>query len=134
MEVFNTDGMICGNCYCWLDNSQTSCPKCGAALILEGTDKNIIDRIEPNCLIHRYDGSDMLEPAAVIKEGKVNIKVATKLKEYASPVTVPKTKVYSFDHHLFSSIQALRNERTAVINRYDKRIQNYWQRLKPLKP
>lgn len=78
-----------------------------------------------------YEGSDLLEPASVIKEGKVNVKVATKLKEFACPITVPKSKVYAFSQTSLGAIQALRNERTAAIMRYDKLIQSHWQQLKP---
>jgi hypothetical protein len=108
-----------------------NCPGCGQNVVLEGEGKNIIDRIQPDCLLHRYEGSDLLEPAVIIKEGKTNIKAATRLKEYATPVTVPKQKVYAFDQSALSAIQALRNERTATIMRYDRQIQSHWQHLKP---
>ena len=91
----------------------------------------IMDHLEPNCLIHRYEGSDMLEPAFIIKTGKTNLKVATKLKEYAKPVVVPKQRVYHYDPALFDSIQALRTKRTATIDQYDQLIQSHWQKLLP---
>lgn len=127
------DGVICANCHAWLTADLGSCPGCGSDLVFEGESKTIIDRLQPNCLIHRYDGSDLLEPAVVIKEGKVNAKVATKLKEYANPVTVPKSKVYAFNQETLSAIQALRNERTATIMRYDQLIKSHWKKLRPYK-
>lgn len=127
------EGIVCAGCHTWLDMSMTICPECSAAIIGDGENKNVIDRLQPNCLIHRYEGSDLLEPAVLIKEGKTNYKVATKLREYAKPVVVPKTKVFCFDQNVLSSIQALRNERTATINRYDQLIQSHWKHLKPVK-
>lgn len=127
------EGVVCANCHSWLVNLG-SCPSCGGEIVLDGEGKNVIDRLQPDCLIHRYEGSDMLEPAVIIKEGKTNIKAATKLKEYSHPVTVPKHKVFFFDASALGAIQALRNERTATIMRYDQMIQSHWQRLKPYKP
>lgn len=127
------DGVICANCHTWLTTDIESCPGCGSGVVLEGETKSVIDRLQPNCLIHRYAGSDLLEPAVLIKEGKVNVKVATKLREYANPVTVPKNKVYAFNQDTLSTIQALRNERTATIMRYDQLIQSHWKNLKPYK-
>lgn len=127
------DGVICASCHSWLTAEQGSCPGCGGSVVFEGENKSVIDRLQPNCLIHRYEGSDMLEPAVLIKEGKTNVKVATKLKEYANPVTVPKHKVYSFNQEILSSIQSLRNERTATIMRFDQLIQSHWKTLKPYK-
>jgi len=57
--------------------------------------------------------------------------VATKLKEYNAPVVIPKQNVYAFNQNILSSIQALRNERTATIMRYDQLIQSHWQHLEP---
>lgn len=125
------DGVICSNCHSWLTAEGNNCPNCGSEIILDGDGKNVIDRIQPNCLIHRYAGSDLLEPAVIIKEGKTNLKVATKLREYPNPVTVPKTKVFAFNQDILTAIQALRNERTATIMRYDQLIQTHWQKLKP---
>ncbi len=128
------EGIVCANCHSWLAADAAACAGCGAAIVCDGAGKNVIDRLEPDCLIHRYEGSDMLEPAVVVKEGKVNIKAATRLREYAQPVTVPKSKVFAFDQTILGSIQALRNERTATIRRYDRQIENQWQNLKPYKP
>lgn len=128
------DGVICASCHTWLALDSDACPGCGCGIILEGDEKNVIDRLQPNCLIHRYVGSDLLEPAVFIKEGKVNFKVATKLKEYQKPIVVPKDRVYAFNQDVLSAIQSLRNERTATIMRYDKLIQSHWQNLRPYKP
>ncbi|MCE5286254.1 MAG: hypothetical protein LLG02_10465 [Pelosinus sp.] len=128
------DGVVCTNCHTWLPLSENACPTCSTPIILKGNDKNVIDSIQANCLIHRYDGSDLLEPAVVLKEGKVNLKVAAKLKDYAAPVSVRKDRVYAFNQDVLSSIQALRNERTATIYRYDELIKKHWQNLKPYKP
>lgn len=125
------DGVICSTCHTWLPLDLPSCPGCNSAIVLDGESKNVIDHIQPDCLIYRYDGSDLLEPAVVIKACKTNLKVATKLKEYTKPVTIPKQKVYAFNQNILSSIQALRNERTATINRFDRLIQSHWQNLKP---
>lgn len=127
------EGFVCSNCNFWVAADNASCPDCGSAFVWDGAAKNIIDHMEPNCLIHRYEGSDLLEPAVIVREGKTNMKVATKLREYAKPVTVPKHKVYAFDQTVLGSIQALRNERTATIHRYDQQIGSHWQRLKPFK-
>jgi len=124
-------GMICNNCYGWLTSDLTTCPNCNTTIFLDGDNKNIIDRIQPNCLIYRYDGSDILEPAVIIKQSKVNVRVATKLQEYHTPIVVAKHNVYTFDQNILSSIQALRNERTATIMRYDQLIQSHWQHLEP---
>lgn len=125
------EGIVCGDCHMWLTPENTACPGCGIPMVLEGEGKNIIDRLEPNCLIHRYEGSDMLEPAVLLKEGKTNHKVAARLQDYAKPVIVPKHKVYRFDASLLGTIQGLRNERTATVNRYDILIQSHWKKLQP---
>lgn len=127
------DGMICTNCNTWMTLQVKNCPNCNSSIYLEGENKNVIDRIDPDCLIYRYDGSDLLEPAVVIKQLKANMKVATKLREYSAPITVPKHKVFAFNPNVLSSIQGLRNERTATIMRYDQLIQSHWQQLKPYK-
>ncbi|MCX7779556.1 MAG: hypothetical protein N2491_01420 [Negativicutes bacterium] len=127
------EGFVCANCHFWLASAVSACPDCGAQFIWEGENKNVIDRIQPDCLIHRYEGSDLLEPAVLLKEGKTNMKVATRLKEYAKPVVVPKHKVYSFDQSVLSTIQSLRHERTSTISRFDQLIGSHWQLLKPYK-
>lgn len=126
--------IVCMSCHNCLPADLAACPGCGSNLVLDGDGKNVIDRLQPNCLIHRYEGSDLLEPAVIIKETKANCKVATKLKEFAKPVTVPKSKVYAFDQKVLGAIQALRNERTATMYRYDQQIQNHWQSLKEYQP
>ena len=126
------EGSVCAGCHSFFPQDTVTCPGCGETIIPDGAAKNIIDRLLPDCLIHRYDGSDMLEPAVVIKQGKANVKVATRLKEYADPVTVPRAKVYTFDQSVLGSIQALRNERTATVRRYDQLIASHWKQLKPL--
>lgn len=126
------EGVVCAKCFSYLSSISNICPECGQELVVDGTEKTVIDRISPDCLIHRYEGSDLLEPAIIIKEGKVNYKVATKLKEYQHPIVIPKNKVFMFDHTVLSTIQALRNERTATIYRYDQLIQTHWQQLKPV--
>ncbi len=122
--------IVCSSCYQCLPADLAACPGCGSQLVHEGDNKNVIDRLQPNCLIHRYEGSDLLEPAVIIKETKANCKVATKLKEYIKPVTIPKSKVFAFDQKILGAIQALRNERTATMHRYDQLIQAHWQNLK----
>lgn len=125
--------IVCMSCHNYLPTDLAVCPGCGSTIILDGEQKNVIDHLQPNCLIHRYEGSDLLEPAVLIKETKANCKVATKLKEYAKPLTLPKGKVYTFDQKILGAIQALRNERTATMYRYDRLIQSHWQNLKPYK-
>lgn len=123
--------IICMHCHYCLPSDLPDCPGCGSQVVLAGDNKNIIDHLQPNCLIHRYEGSDLLEPAVIIKETRANCKVATKLKEYAQPLTLPKAKVYTFDQKILASVQALRNERTATMYRFDQLIQTHWQSLKP---
>ena len=122
--------VVCMSCHNCLPDDLSACPGCGSAIILTGESRNVINRLQPNCLIHRYEGSDLLEPAVILKETKLNCKVATRLKEYAKPVTIPKSKVYAFDQKILGTIQALRNERSATIHRYDQLIQAHWQNLK----
>lgn len=126
--------IVCMSCHSYLPVDLAACPSCGSEIILGGDNKNVIDRLQPNCLIHRYEGSDLLEPAVLLKTTKANCKVATKLKEYAKPVTIQKNKVYAFDQKILGAIQALRNERTATMYRYDQLIQAHWQNLKQYEP
>lgn len=126
--------IVCMACHNYFASDQKTCPGCGGELIFEGDNKNVIDHLQPNCLIHRYEGSDLLEPAVILKETKTNYKVATKLREYAKPLTISKNKTYSFDPQILGAIQALRNERTATMYRYDQLIQARWQNLKQYEP
>jgi hypothetical protein len=121
---------ICAACFSSLAEKSPACFDCGGKMVWEGEKKSVIDRLEPNCLIHRFDGSDMLEAAYLLKEAKTNFKVATKLKEYKNPLSVSKTNVFKFDDKIFSAIQALRNERSAVMHRYDLLIKSHWDKLK----
>ena len=123
--------IICADCHTSLTSDLANCPNCNTAIRLDGVNKNIIDHIQPNCLIYRYEGSDILEPAVILRQSKVNVRVATKLQEYNSPVVVSKQNVYAFSQDILNSIQALRNERTATIMRYDQLIQTHWQQLNP---
>lgn len=125
------NGFVCQNCLSYFSKVNDHCQHCHSLLVFEGQNKNIIDRLTPDCLIHRYDGSDMLEPAVLLKPGKVNAKVATKLAEYAKPIVVPKNKIYTFQHDVFCAIQSVRSERSATMKRYDYMIENHWQKLKP---
>ena len=125
------DGVVCSNCSSYFSTGTANCPGCGTGIILDGGEKNVIDRLSPNCLIHRYDGSDLLEPAVVLKSGRTNYKVAVKLQDYAKPITVPKHKVYLFDKDLLSSVQTLRSERTASVMRFEQQIASQWNQLRP---
>lgn len=124
-------GIICTHCHACLTPDLATCPNCNTTIFLDGNHKNVIDRIQPNCLIYRYEGSDILEPAVIVKQSKVNVRVATKLQEYQTPVVVAKQNVYTFDQNILSAIQSLRNERTATIMRYDQLIQSHWKHLVP---
>lgn len=128
------DGIVCAACHAWLPSEAKTCPGCASEIVLAGETKNVIDSLQPNCLIHRYEGSDLLEPAAVVKVGKANVKVATRLREYTNPLTISKLKVYAFDPGALGAIQALRNERTATIHRFDRLIASHWQSLRPFHP
>jgi DNA-directed RNA polymerase subunit RPC12/RpoP len=125
------DGVVCAKCNTYFPNTQTICPNCGLEVILKGDNKSVIDRLNPNCLVHRYDGSDLLEPAVVLKAGRSNYKVAIKLQDYAKPVTVPKHKVYMFNKELLSSVQNLRAERSASMMRFEQQIASHWNQLQP---
>lgn len=123
--------IVCASCHACFSYGAKECPSCHTKLIYTGDDMNIITGISPNCLVHRMRGSDRLEPAVLLKEGRTNVKVATRLAEYARPLTVPKAETYLFSADLLAHIQALRNERTAAIHRYDAQIASYWQSLTP---
>jgi DNA-directed RNA polymerase subunit RPC12/RpoP len=125
------DGVVCSKCSSYLSITTASCPGCGSEIILNGKEKNVIDRVVPTCLVHRYDGSDLLEPAVVLKSGRSNYKVALKLQDYAKPVTVPKHKVYMYNQDLLSSVQSLRSERTASVMRFEQQIGSQWNQLQP---
>lgn len=122
---------ICNCCRTYHDSKATICSKCQTKLVFQGSDKNITDTLAPDCLIHRYRGSDLLELACVVKEGKVNVKVALKLKDYAKPVVVPKSEVFCMDPSVYASISALRADRRKEMDRYDDLIAAYWSRLEP---
>ncbi|MBO5244903.1 MAG: hypothetical protein J6B02_02260 [Selenomonadales bacterium] len=123
--------IVCASCHDCFKSGASVCPSCGAELIYAGEDANVITSLAPDCLVHRLRGSDRLEPAVLLKEGRTNVKVATRLAEYAKPLTVPKSETYRFSAELLSHIQSLRNERTAAMHRYDAQIASYWQRLAP---
>lgn len=91
-----------------------------------------MDDFTPNCLVYRYAGSDLLEPAIIVKEGKKNFHVATRPQELARPVAVPKNHVYAWDEEIYGAIAALRAQRKDTITRYDALIQEKWQYLRPL--
>ena len=125
------DGLVCSKCNTYFPNTHTICPNCGLEVILEGDGKSVIDKLVPNCLVHRYDGSDLLEPAVVLKAGRTNYKVAIKLKDYPKPISVPKHKVYMFNQNLFNSVQNLRSERSSTMMRFEQQIANHWNQLQP---
>lgn len=91
-----------------------------------------MDGFIPNCLVYRYAGSDLLEPAIIVKKGKKNFHVATRPEELARPVAVPKHNVYALDQEIYDAITALRTQRKETITRYDALIQEKWQYLRPL--
>ena len=123
--------IVCVSCHACFPHGASECPSCHTALIYTGDDANVITTLEPNCLVHRMRGSDRLEPAVLLNEGRTNVKVATRLAEYARPLTVPKSETYTFTPDLLAHIQALRNERTAAMHRYDAQIAVYWRSLVP---
>lgn len=120
---------ICAHCNTYFQDTPAKCPACKAALRYAGAEKNVVDRLAPNCLIHRYQGSDLLEPAQLLKTGKVNAKVAVRLKDLAKPLSVPKAEVFQLDEAVLSSINALREERCEAMRRFDERIGAHWQEL-----
>jgi hypothetical protein len=125
------DIVICENCFS--PNTITQCcTQCGVPFVLEGESKNVIDHFVPTCLVHRYEGSDMLEPAAIVKEGKRYYHIATRLMEYAHPTKVAKEKVFHFDPHLLEQVNALRQERREYIDELDARMAQVWSNLQVL--
>ncbi|MDU4959648.1 MAG: hypothetical protein E6X17_03155 [Sporomusaceae bacterium] len=125
------DGIVCANCSQFAPVTSAACPGCGSAFIRSGAQKNIIDQLEPNCLIHRYDGSDLLEAGTVLKKGKSNYKVALKLSDYTKPITVPRHKVYHYNPELFGAVQELRSQRAASSLQFEQQIGSHWSRLQP---
>lgn len=123
--------IVCASCHAYFSDAASVCPSCGSELVYTGDGSNVITALSPNCLVHRMRGSDRLEPAVLLKEGRTNVKVATRLAEYARPLTVPKAETYKFSAELLAHIQSLRNERTAAVYRYDAQIASYWQMLSP---
>lgn len=122
---------ICDSCKAYVNSPAAICPQCQTKLIFDGAEKNIITDLVPNCLIHRYQGSDLLEPAVIVKEGKTNVKAAVKLKDLAKPLIVPKQEVFAMNPGLLTSITALRNERRETMDHYDYLIGVYWSQLTP---
>lgn len=120
---------ICARCSAYFQAARELCPQCQTALFYEGEDKNVVDALAPNCLVHRYRGSDLLEPALLLKVGKVNAKVAFRLRDIARPVSVPKEEVFRLDEAVLASINALRDERCEEMRRFDERIGTCWQKL-----
>lgn len=123
--------VVCPVCHAYLDNMPIVCPACTHPLVYTGDERNVIISFKPNLLIHRYRGSDLLEMAVLIKEGRTNCKVATQLREYARPLTVKKSEVYTLDKTLLAAIESLRQERYDTMQQYDKKMADYWHRLTP---
>jgi len=125
------DIVICKQCY--MPNTVSPCClECGTPFVMEGEEKNIIDQLVPTCLVHRYDGSDMLESAAIVKEGKRYYHVATKLIEYAHPAKIPKNRVFQLNEGLLAQINQLRQERRDYINTIDAQMAQLWTGLQNL--
>lgn len=122
---------ICNHCSTYINGDETHCPQCGAAFIFSGDEKNITDSLEPNCLVYRYDGSDLLETAVIVKQGKVNVKAATRLKELAKPVTIAKNRIYAYNPDIWAAINDLRAQRKTAMQEYDALISKQWEKLTP---
>lgn len=122
---------ICNDCNAYFRQSENHCPNCQVPLIFQGPKKNVTDTLVPNCLVHRYQGSDLLEPAQITKEGKVNMKVAIRLRDLEKPIAIPKREVYEMDPDILDSINALRDERRTTMDHYDDLIGKYWNKLRP---
>ncbi|MEM5770783.1 MAG: hypothetical protein AAGU32_21235 [Bacillota bacterium] len=123
--------LICKSCFS-PNTTPTCCTHCGSLFITEGADKNVIDTFAPTCLVHRYEGSDLLEPAAIVKEGKRYHYVATGLLEYARPTKVAKERVFKYDQALLDSVTLLRKERRDYVTAIDTRMAGLWTQLQPL--
>lgn len=123
--------VICQNCNS-PNSAATCCTECGSMFITEGTNKNTIDTFIPTCLVHRYEGSDLLEPAVVVKEGKRYLYVATQLLEYAHPTKVPKERVFKYNQTLLGDVNQLRKDRKDYVAAIDTRMSALWSQLKTL--
>lgn len=129
--MFILSEFICNHCSNYINTEEKICPYCQSKFIFSGENKNITDKFIPNCLVHRYDGSDLLEKGRILKEGKVNNKIALKLKDFKHPITVSKDKIYDLNPEILASIEALRQERKEVMEHYDFLIGEYWHQLDP---
>ena len=129
MEVSKLLEFICNSCNTYFNYAETKCPNCQTTFIFNGNEKNITDSLSPNCLVHRYQGSDLLEIAMVLKEGKTNMKIAITLKDLLKPITVPKSEVFKVDKKILSAITKLRAQRKARMEKYDEDIAAYWNKL-----
>lgn len=129
--VFCLKESVCAVCHTYFTDMPVVCPSCAHRLIYTGDEQNVITAFEPNLLIHRYHGSDLLETAVLLKEGRTNCKVATKLQEYSRPLTVKKSEIYVLDLTLFASIESLREERYRTMRTYDAKFATVWHTLIP---
>lgn len=125
------DILICQNCFS-PNTTSTCCTQCGSMFVTEGPEKNVFDTFKPTCLVHRYEGSDLLEPAAIVKEGKRYLYVATALLEYARPTKVPKERVFKYNQALFENVTNLRQERRNYVAAMDTRMAGLWSQLETL--
>lgn len=123
--------LICQNCLS-PNAASACCTQCGSMFVMEGAGKNVIDTFAPTCLVHRYEGSDLLEPAVIVKEGKRYLYVATQLLEYARPTKVPKTRVYTYNEGLLEDVNRLRKERKEYVEAVDVRMAQLWSQLQTL--
>lgn len=122
---------VCRHCRTYLAEPLAVCPVCASPLIYIGEDQSVIRTLPADCLVHRYRGSDLLEPAAILSEGRTNIKIATRLADYNRPLTAPKRETYVLDRALLSQINDLRAERRRAVEAYDEKIAACWQHLTP---
>lgn len=123
--------LICQNCFS-PNNPSTCCSQCGSTFITEGAQKNVIDTFEPTCLVHRYAGSDLLESATIVKEGKRYLYVATQLLEYSHPTKVPKERVFKYNRELLSAVNQLREQRRDYVAAIDTQMAELWSSLQVL--